>query len=363
MEVEFISLRRNYELHKQEYDHAVKAVVESGWYILGSSLDSFEKKFAQYLGVKHCIGVNSGTDALILAIRALEIGEGDEIIVPAETYIASVLGITENGATPVFVDVNKFLEIDVDKIEKVITERTKAILPVHMYGQACNMDEIVKIAKKYGLYIIEDCAQCHGATWNNTITGSFGDVGCFSFYPTKPLGAFGDAGAIVTNDDELAEKIKALRNYGSKIKYVNEFVGVNSRMDEIQAAVLSVGLNHLDENNYARVKMAHRYCDGIRNSKIIIPPVDGKSTSVYHLFPILVDDQDEFRKYMKNYGVETQVHYPIPPFMAQCFSQWKYSDDHYARASYVSKHEVSLPLYTGISAHEVDYIIDIVNKY
>ncbi len=238
MNVAFTDLKRQYDIYAQEYESAALRVLRSGWYVLGKELEAFEKRFAEYVGARHCIGVNSGQDALILAVRALGIGEGDEVIVPSNTYIASVLGITENGAIPVFVEPDEYFNISPDKIENAITDKTKAILPVHLYGQACAMDDICDIARRHGLYIIEDCAQSHGAQYRGKMTGTFGDIGCFSFYPTKPLGALGDAGALVTDSDELEQRLRKLRNYGSGKKYVNDLEGVNTRMDELQAALL-----------------------------------------------------------------------------------------------------------------------------
>lgn len=362
--IECINVKDNYNLFAKEYEEAIFRSVNSGQYILGLELERFEKRFADYLGVKHCVGLNSGTDALLFAIRALNIQAGDEVILPASTYIASTLGITENGATPVYVDsTDDTYLIDVSQIEEKITKRTKAILPVHLYGQSCDMDAIGKIAKKYGLYIIEDCAQSHGSCWNQHYTGTQGTIGCFSFYPTKPLGALGDAGAIVTNDDVLADKIKMLRNYGSRVKYYNESIGRNSRLDEIQAAILSVGLKHLSETNGMRQLIAKRYLLEIKNNKIRLPYVSTKSSHVFHLFPILVEDQEGFNSYMLSRGIRTQVHYPIPPYMAECFSQQGHEWAEFPNASYLSKHEVSIPIYSGMKMSDVDFIIKTINEY
>ena len=305
----------------------------------------------------------SGTDALILAFRALGIGPGDEVIVPANTYIASVIGVTENGATPVFVDADAHMEMDVDLIEARITDRTKAILPVHLYGQSSRMDKIAALAEKYGLKIVEDCAQSHGSRYGGRLTGTFGAIGCFSFYPTKPLGALGDAGAIVTDDDDLAERVRLLRNYGSRIKYHNEINGVNSRMDEVQAAVLKVGLKYLDEGNAERRRQAKLYRDGIRNKRIHIPEEYDDVYHVYHLFPVLADDREGFQTYLKENGVNTQVHYPIPPYVAKCYEQWGYRWEDYPNAAYFARHEVSLPIYCGLPDDELRYVIDVVNGW
>lgn len=363
MKIEYTVLKRNYNLYKEEYETAVLRVLRSGWYILGPELENFEKSFAQYMGASYCIGVNSGTDALILAIRALGIGSGNEVIVPAGTYIASVLGITENGATPIYVDSNQFLLIDEDKIEEKITEKTKAILPVHLYGQACNMDKITELAKKHKLMVIEDCAQSHGATWKEKKTGILGDIGCFSFYPTKPLGALGDAGALLTDNRELANKLRLLRNYGSKIKYHNESIGVNSRLDEIQSAILNVGLKHLDKMNDNRKKIAEKYLRNIKNSKVELPKVAVDAGHVFHLFPVLVDNQKKFQEYLLENGVKTQIHYPIPPYAAKCYEYQKHNWDEFPRAAYIATHEVSLPIYAGMPEDEIEYVIEVVNRY
>ena len=284
MEVQSVVLKRTFDLHKEEYEEAALRALNSGWYILGKEMEDFELKFAAYMGVKHCVALNSGTDALIMAFRAIGIKPGDEVIVPAGTYIASVIGVTENGGAPVFVDMDGHMEIDADAIEQKITDKTKAILPVHLFGQCSRMDKITEIARRHNLILIEDCAQCHGSTFNGKLAGTFGNIGCFSFYPTKPLGALGDAGAIITDDDKLAEKIRLLRNYGSKVKYHNEINGVNSRMDEVQAAMLKVSLSHLDEGNIVRRYQAQMYMEGIKNPKVIIPPVYEEVYHVYHLF-------------------------------------------------------------------------------
>lgn len=363
MIVNSVVLKRTFDLHKKEYEDAALRALNSGWFILGNEMAEFEKEFAAWAGVKHCVALNSGTDALILAFRALGIGQGDEVIVPANAYIASVLGVTENGATPVFIDADPYMEIDVERIEEKITDRVKAILPVHLYGQSSKMDKIVELAQKYGLKIVEDCAQCHGSTFYGKLTGTFGAIGCFSFYPTKPLGAFGDAGAIVTNDDVLAEKVRLLRNYGSKVKYCNEIRGVNSRMDEVQAAVLRVGLKYLDKGNTERQRQAQMYMEGIKNEKVIIPPVYEEVSHVYHLFPVLVEDRKEFQEYLKENGVNTQVHYPIPPYVAECYREWGYKWSDFPNAERFAKQEVSLPIYCGLADEEIWYVIDVINGY
>lgn len=363
MNVEYTSLKRNYDLYANEYEEAALRALRSGWYILGPELEAFEKEFAAFMGAKYCVGVNSGTDALILAIRALGIGPGDEVIVPAGTYIASVLGITENGATPVFVDSNDNLLIMASDIEAKITPKTKAILPVHLYGQSCDMSVIMDVAKKHNLKVVEDCAQCHGSKWNGKLAGTFGDIGCFSFYPTKPLGALGDAGALLTDDEKLADKLRMLRNYGSRKKYHNESIGVNSRLDEVQAAALRVGLSHLNECNDIRISIAEKYLSGIKNDKLRLPVKDKNATHMFHLFPVLVDDQEDFQKYLLDNGIKSQVHYPIPPYVAECYEGWGYKWEDFPKAAYIAKHEVSLPIYSGMPMDEVEYVIEVVNRY
>lgn len=363
MIVNSVVLKEVFNLHKGEYEEAAIRALNSGWYILGNEVKEFEQEFAAWLGVKHCVALNSGTDALILAFRALGVESGDEVIIPANAYIASVIGITENGGTPIFVDADNNMEMDVESIERKITEKTKAVLPVHLYGQSCRMDKIKEICDRNNLKLVEDCAQSHGATFNGKKAGTFGNIGCFSFYPTKPLGALGDAGAIVTDDDELAEQIMLLRNYGSKIKYHNEINGVNSRMDEIQAALLKVGLKYLDRGNEERRRQANMYRAGIINKKIIIPEEYKEAYHVYHLFPILVEDRDRFQKYLKDHGVNTQIHYPIPPYVAECYKEWGYKWSDFPNAERFARQEVSLPIYAGIQDCEIQYVIDVINRY
>lgn len=363
MKIKFNNLDRVYKKYKDEFNKAVINVLESGWYILGKNVEEFEKKFADFVGTKYCVGVNSGLDALILAFRALDIKEGDEVIAPANTYIASILGITENGATPVLVEPDEYYNIDVSKIEEKITESTKAILVVHLYGQAANVKEIRKIADKYGLYLVEDCAQSHGAKYENKVTGAWGDIGCFSFYPTKNLGAFGDGGAIVTNNEKLYEKLRMLRNYGSKIKYNHEIEGVNSRLDEIQAALLLVKLKYYDEIRKWRERIAQRYLNEIKNHRIKLPKIRDGAEHVWHLFVVQVDNRDKFQKYLQDNGIETQIHYPIPPHLSNAYKRLGYKKGDLPITEFYSEHIVSLPFYDFMTDEEVDFVIEIVNKY
>lgn len=363
LDIKFNVLDRIFKKYDEEFILATERVLKSAWYILGIEVASFENLFSKFCGTERCVGLNSGLDALVLANRALGIGVGDEVIVPANTYIATVLGITENGATPRFVEPDKYYNLDPYKIEASITPKTKAILPVHLYGQACQMDKIMEIAEKHGLFVIEDCAQSHASHYNKKMTGSFGDIGCFSFYPTKNLGAFGDAGAIVTNKDDLAEKVSMLRNYGSKVKYYNEIEGVNSRLDEIQAALLKVKLSHLGELTEERKKIANRYIQGIKNDSIILPQTAAGADHVYHLFVIRTEKRDALQDYLKNVGVQTQIHYPVPPHLAGCYQHLGYKKGDFPITEDYASQCLSLPLYNGMDDEEISYVIDAVNKF
>ena len=363
MTVDFVKLKRTYDLYAQEYEEAALRALHSGWYILGKELEQFEQEFAGYLGVNHVIGVNSGTDALILAVRALGIGPGDEVIVASNAYIACVLAITENGASPVFVEPDSYFCVDAEKIEEQITEKTKAILAVHLYGQPCNMELICDIARRHGLYIIEDCAQSHGAEFKEKLAGTIGDIGCFSFYPTKPIGALGDAGALAVNDDQLAKKIRMMRNYGSEKKYVNEISGVNTRLDELQAAILKVSLKHSGEGNEYRRRIAEKYLAGIQNDKIKLPAVRKDCTNVWHVFPVLTDSRDKLQKYLADHGVQTLIHYPIPPHLQKSMFFLGKKKGDYPVAEYYAEHEISLPVYNGMPMEDVDAVIETLNQF
>ena len=363
MEVKFSVLRRCFALHQAEYEEASLRTLRSGWYVLGQELESFENSFARYIGMEHGVGVNSGQDALILAFRALGIGPGDEVITQGNAYIASVFGITENGATPVFVEPDEYFGLDPEKIEAAITPRTKAILPVHLYGQICDMEKIKEIADRHGLYVVEDCAQCHGSTIHGRKAGTFGDISCFSFYPTKPLGALGDAGICLTNSDALDEKLRMLRFYGSRKKYVSEITGVNTRMDEIQAANLSVGLKHLDETNRMRQAIAQKYLDGIRSHKVLLPATREGCEHVYHIFALLCEQRDELAAFLAENGVQTQIHYPIPPHLAPCYASMGMHKGELPITERYADGELSLPIYAGMPEDEVQYVIDTINKW
>lgn len=363
MEIQCNRLDRGFELHKEEYENKALQVLESGWYILGNELKSFEKEFAEYLGAKYCVGVASGLDALKIAIHLLGIGKGDEVIVQGNTYIATVMGITENGAVPVFVEPDNYNNIDVEKIESRISSRTKAIMVVHLYGQAANMDSIMQLAKKYHLKVVEDCAQSHGAEWKGKKTGTFGDISCFSFYPTKNMGAFGDAGAIVTNNRMLAEQAKVYRNYGSNKKYHNEIVGLNSRMDEIQAGMLRIRLKYIDEVISERRRIAEKYISELKGTELELPAVKEGATTVWHQFVVKLDRRKQFMDYLSDRGIQTLIHYPIPPHLSKAYQYLNMSEGMLPITEEYAKKVVSLPLYTGMYVEEADYVIKNIWNY
>jgi dTDP-4-amino-4,6-dideoxygalactose transaminase len=363
MNIEFNVLDRQFQLYSNEYKEAANRVLESGWYILGEELENFEMNFSNFMGSKYCIGLNSGLDALILAIRALNIGPGDEVIVPANTFIASVIGITENKAIPIFVEPDEFYNLDSNKIENAVSSKTKAILVVHLYGQAANMRKIKEIADRNNLFLIEDCAQSHGAMFDGQLTGTFGDIGCFSFFPTKNMGAFGDAGAIVTNNKKLSDIVRMLRNYGSKEKYHNEIEGVNSRLDELQAAFLDIKLKHLKELNDERISIAKNYSFGIKSDKLILPCIRDKSEHVYHLYVIRCSNRDLLKSFLFKNGIKTQVHYPIPPHLAECYRKLGYKQGDFPITEQYANELLSLPLYNGMRDEEIGYVIEKINEW
>lgn len=356
-------LDRQYLAYKDEYEKKVCEVLSKGWYVLGPEVSSFEKEFADYCGAKYCVGLASGLDALILAVRALGIKKDDEVLVQANTYIATVMGITINEATPIFIEPDKYHNIDVKKLEENITNKTKAIMVTHLYGQASNMEEIKKIADKHNLYIIEDCAQAHGAKFNNQFVGTFGDVGCYSFYPSKNLGAFGEGGAIITNNEKVADMIKVLRNYGSEKRYHNKYIGMNSRLDELQAALLRVKLNHLDELNDERKRIADKYNKDIKNKYIEKPEVLKNATTVNHLYVIKTKYRDKLIEYLDENEIGTIVHYPIPPHLQEAYSYLGYKKGDFPITEQLSQEVLTLPLYNGMTEEEQNYVIDIINKF
>ena len=360
--IKFLDLKAVNERHRSEMDVALKRVLDSGWYLLGKEIEDFEKEFSEYCGVKHAIGCANGLDALKLIIQAYGFGQGDEIIAPANTYIASLISISANGASPVLIepDIETYL-IDPEKIESAITSRTKAIMVVHLYGRAMDMTRIWEIAKRHNLKVIEDSAQAHGAMFAEKRVGNLGDASGFSFYPGKNLGCLGDGGAVTTNDDELAEKIKALRNYGSDVKYHFPYRGTNSRLDEIQAALLRVKLPHLDDDNAVRRRIAERYCSEIKNPNIVLPHLPNDAMrNVWHVFPVRVRNRAELQQYLSDNGIQTVIHYPIPPHRQPAYTEW-----HNLSLPITEKiHEeiISLPISPVMTEEEVGKVVDVINK-
>ena len=364
MKVPFVTFRPMEKELNDDIREAFDRVFARSWYIEGVEDEAFEKAFAEYCGTKHCIGVGNGLDALMLALKALGIGTGDEVIVPSNTYIATALAVTYVGAAPVFVepDIRTF-NIDPARIEAAITSKTKAIMPVHLYGQACEMDPIMEIAGKYGLRVVEDCAQAHGATYKGKKIGTFGDVAGFSFYPGKNLGALGDAGAVITNDDALAAVIRSLGNYGSDYKYHHVYKGNNSRLDELQAAFLSAKLPHLDRMNEERRRVAKIYSEGIRNPKVITPFVPDSCTPVWHIYAVRCAERDALEKYLNGKGIGTNKHYPIPMHLQECYKDLNIPAGALPIAEEISATELSIPMYYGMTDEEIRYVIDSINEF
>ena len=364
MKIPFVSfLPMEKELNNDIRD-AFDRVFARSWYIEGAEDEAFEKAFAEYCGTKYCVGAGNGLDALMLALKALGIGKGDEVIVPSNTYIATALAVTYVGAVPVFVepDIRTF-NIDPKLIEAAITARTKAIMPVHLYGQPCDMDPIMEIANKHSLKVVEDCAQAHGATYKGKKVGTFGNAAGFSFYPGKNLGALGDAGAVVTDDKELADKIRALGNYGSDYKYHHIYKGNNSRLDEMQAAFLAAKLPHLDRMNEERRRIAVMFSEGIKNDKVITPYVPEYAVPVWHIYGIRCKDRDALEKYLNDKGISTNKHYPTPIHMQECYKELNIPQGALPVAEEISETELSLPMFYGITDEQVQYIIDAINAF
>ena len=356
-------LDRGFELYQEEFEEKAIEVLRSGWYVLGKEVSAFEEEFADYLGTKHCVGLASGLDALWIAFRLLGIGQGDEVIVQGNTYIASVMGITINGATPIFVEPDEFYNIDATKIEAKITSRTKAILVVHLYGQASNMAEIQMLCKKYNLRLVEDCAQSHGACYKGQKTGTFGDIACFSFYPSKNLGAFGDAGALVTNDDALAKEAKIFRNYGSEKRYYNKVIGANSRLDELQAGLLRVRLKHMNQLTSEREHICQRYLAEIKNPKVILPQIREGVTTVWHQFVIRCEEREKLISYLGEREIGTIIHYPIPPHLSEAYGYLNIEKGVLPITEKYADSVLSIPLYNGMTEDELSYVIECINSY
>lgn len=357
-------LKRQHDIYKDEYNNKAVEVLNSGWYVLGNEVKQFEEEFARYTETKYCVGCASGMDALQIAFRVLGVKEGDEVIVCSNAYIACVMGITMNGGTPVFVEPDEYDNIDAEMIEEKISDKTKAILAVHLYGQSCDMDQIIDMAKKYNLKVVEDCAQAHGTTWKGKKVGSIGDIGCWSFYPTKNLGCFGDGGALTTNNEEYAEEFRVIRNYGSKkLHYENDIIGMNSRLDELQAGLLRVKLSHLDELNNERVRIAEKYDREIKNPFVTPLKTRPGSNNIYHQYVIHCECRDKLMDYLKEHEIGTIIHYPIPPHLQKAYEYLGYKKGDLPISEKYADDVLSLPMYNGMTDDEQNYVIDTINGF
>ena len=360
--IKFLDLEKINNRFRGEMDNRIKEILDVGWYLSGKWNGEFSNHFAEFCGTKYAVGVANGLDAINLIIRGYGFGAGDEIIVPANTYIATILAVSENGCTPVLVepDINTY-NIDVDKIEERITPKTKAIIVVHLYGQAVQMKKVWELAKKYNLKIIEDAAQAHGAMYDGRRVGNLGDAAAFSFYPGKNLGALGDAGGVTTNDAELFERVKAIANYGSDKKYHHIYKGVNSRLDEIQAALLDVKLPYLDADNARRREIAKYYRENITNPKVILPKAYDENAHVWHVFALRTEKRDDLCKYLNDNGVQTNIHYPTPPHKQGAYSEWNnYS---FPVTEEIHRTIMSIPMSPVMTNDEVKYVVDVINAW
>lgn len=364
--VKLLDLQAITAMHGDEYKKVVDRVIDSGWFLQGKENNQFEMDYAKYIGTDHCIAVANGLDALYLLMRGYkEMGfmrDGDEIIVPANTYIATIISITRNNLVPVLVEPTwENLEIDIDQIESAVTPKTRGVMIVHLYGRVAYNEKLGNICKKHGLKLMEDCAQSHGCAWNGVKTGALGDAAAHSFYPGKNLGAFGDAGAITTNDAGLASVIRALANYGSQKKYVFKYIGLNSRMSELDAAVLDVKLKYLDEDNAQRQKLAAYYYEHIDNPLITLPARIADENNVYHQFPILCERRDELQEYLKENGIQTLIHYPIPPHKQECYKEW--NERSYPISEKIHAQELSIPMNQVVSEKEAEEVVRVLNAF
>lgn len=360
--IKFLDLKKINNRYREEIDSRIKNILDKGWYLQGEENENFTKNFANFCGTKFALGVANGLDALNLIIKAYGFGNGDEIIVPANTYIATILAISENGCIPILVEPDiKTYNINPDSIEEKITSKTKAIMVVHLYGQAVQMEKIWKIAKKYNLKIIEDSAQAHGAIYQENRTGNLGDASGFSFYPGKNLGCIGDGGAVTTNDEELFNKIKAIANYGSDRKYHHIYKGVNSRLDEIQAAVLDIKLKHLDSDNNKRREISKYYRENIKNSKLILPDTYDEKSHVWHIFAVRTQNRDEFQKYLTEKGIQTIIHYPTPPHKQGAYKEW--NNLSFPITEEIHNTILSLPISPVMTDSEIEKVVEVVNEY
>lgn len=365
MRIPFLSFDYCNNQIKDSILSAFSEVFDSKWYILGNKVIQFEESYSAFNKVKYCVGVSNGLDALFLSLKALEIESGDEVIVPSNTYIATLLAVSYTGATPVLVEPRQStFNINPELIEKAITKRTKAIMPVHLYGQCCEMDSILEIAKQYNLFVVEDNAQAQGASYNGRLTGSFGHVNGTSFYPGKNLGALGDAGAVTTNSQELAEKIRVMRNYGSAKKYYNDRIGYNMRLDELQAAFLAVKLKYLNEWTAERQKIAGWYNQRLKDiDALILPEVAAGATHVYHLYVIRTEQRNELQQYLNDQGIGTLIHYPVPPHLQKAYSHLGFQKGDYPIAEKMADTCLSLPLWPGMTVDDVSFVVNEIEKF
>lgn len=352
----------NYLSHKDEIDAALKRTLESGWYILGQEVESFEKEFATYLGAGHAVGVNSGTDALYLALRACEVGPGDEVLTVSHTAGATAAAIEQCGATPVFVDIEPAtFTIDVGQLADTIKKhrgRLKAVVPVHIYGHPARITEVMDLAARYDLRVVEDCAQAHGATWHNRKVGTFGDIAAFSFYPTKNMGALGDGGAVVTNDDELAKRVRLLRQYGWEQRYISKIAGLNTRLDELQAAILRVKLRHLDEDNRRRIKLAQSYNRELNeHPALTLPQTSSNATHVYHQYVIRAQARDNLRDYLRERGTGTLIHYPVPIHQQPAYAGRLTNHNSLSETETAAREILSLPLFPELREDQLEIVL------
>lgn len=364
MNVTFVDFAPMHGPIRQEMMDAFAQVYDKGWFIGGSHCSQFEKDFAAWCGAPCCVGCGNGLDALHLILKAAGIGEGDEVIVPAQTFIATALAVTYAGAKPVCVDIEpQYYSIDPEKLEAAITPRTKAVMLVHLYGQIGRFDEIKAITDKHGLLLVEDSAQAHGAAYKGKKAGTLGDAAGFSFYPGKNLGALGDGGAVCTTRQDIADTVRTLSNYGSRVKYDHEYKGVNSRLDELQAALLEVKLHHLDGWHEGRDYVAKRYLSEIQNPKIKLPELNPEGIHAWHLFAVLAEDRDALKAHLEANGISYQVHYPVATHLHKAYRDLGYKEGDFPVAEYNAAHELSLPLYYGMTDEQISYVIDVINRF
>ncbi len=356
-------LLRQYTMYKHEYDSKAIEVLQSGYYILGKEVTAFEAEFAAYVGAPHCAGVASGLDALTIALKCLNVEFGDEVILPSNTYIATVLAVSACGATPIFAEPDEYYNIDTKLIGKLITPRTKVILSVNLYGQSCDMKSLRAVCDENDLFLVEDCAQSHGSLFEEKPTPYFSDISCYSFYPSKNLGAFSDAGALVSGDEELIKKAKVIRNYGSEKRYHNEMIGMNSRLSEMQAGLLRVKLSHIDELTAQRASLAGRYLKEINNPLITLPSVRENATDVHHLFVVRTERRDDFVGYMQERDIHILIHYPIPPHLSGAYAHLGYSTGAFPIAEHYANTVATLPLFNGMTENEQTVVINAANDW